>query len=114
MEVLEHAGYRVEVPEAAFCWGRPLYDYGMLGKAREWLQQTLAALGADIRAATPVVVLEPSCASVFDELLNLYPDDPTARRLSGLVVTFGATMRCRPGSASGCCCRRCAEPMRLR
>jgi len=31
-------------------------------------------------------VLEPSCASVFrDELLNLFPDDPRAQKLSGQV-----------------------------
>src|SRR5207245_592428 len=33
--------------------------------------------------STPIVVLEPSCLAVFrDELLNLFPDDRDAQRLS--------------------------------
>jgi Fe-S oxidoreductase len=41
------------------------------------------ALLPQIEAATPIVVLEPSCAAVFrDELLNLFPKDERARALS--------------------------------
>jgi Fe-S oxidoreductase len=37
----------------------------------------------EIEAATPIVVLEPSCASVFrDELTNLFPKDERAQALS--------------------------------
>ena len=37
---------------------------------------------AEIDAGLPIVVLEPSCASVFrDELGNLFPEDPRAHRL---------------------------------
>jgi Fe-S oxidoreductase len=40
------------------------------------------ALGAEIDTGSPIVVLEPSCASVFrDELRNLFPRDPRASRL---------------------------------
>jgi Fe-S oxidoreductase len=46
-------------------------------------------LGDDIRAGVPVVGLEPACLSVFrDELLNFFPDDPLARRLSTQVHLF--------------------------
>jgi Fe-S oxidoreductase len=39
-------------------------------------------LGPQIDAGTPIVILEPSCASVFrDELRNLFPDDPRAQKL---------------------------------
>src|ERR1051326_5278377 len=35
-----------------------------------------------MRAGVPLVVLEPSCASVFrDELHSLFPDDPLANKL---------------------------------
>src|SRR5207247_4252727 len=38
--------------------------------------------GPDIAAGRSIIVLEPSCASVFrDELRNLFPDDPRADRL---------------------------------
>jgi FAD/FMN-containing dehydrogenase/Fe-S oxidoreductase len=83
VEVLESAGYRVRVPKKNLCCGRPLYDYGMLDLAKHLLGQTLDALRSQIRAGVPVVVLEPSCAAVFrDELVNLYPNDEDAERLS--------------------------------
>jgi Fe-S oxidoreductase len=83
VEVLETAGYRVEVPPRTLCCGRPLYDYGMLGLAKRQLQKILGALRPQLRAGVPVVGLEPSCLAVFrDELLNLFPDDEDARRLN--------------------------------
>ncbi len=82
VEVLESAGYRVEVPEQKLCCGRPLYDYGFLDQAKHNLHEILAALRPQITAGTPMVVLEPSCASVFrDEMTNLLPKDEDAKRL---------------------------------
>jgi FAD/FMN-containing dehydrogenase/Fe-S oxidoreductase len=81
-EVLTHAGFNVMVPRDHLCCGRPLYDFGMLGKARQYLQRILQVLALEIDAGLPIVVLEPSCASVFrDELRNLLPEDPRAERL---------------------------------
>lgn len=83
VEVLEAAGYQVEVPPQAICCGRPLYDYGMLDLAKHVLQQVLVTLRQQIRDGLPVLVLEPSCAAVFrDELVSLFPHDEDARRLS--------------------------------
>jgi Fe-S oxidoreductase len=88
-EVLEAAGYQVQLPRAHVCCGRPLYDFGMLNRAKKLLQSTMTILEAEIAAGTPVVVLEPSCASVFrDELLNLFPDDARAQQLSQQVFLF--------------------------
>ena len=87
--VLERAGFRVYVPRVELCCGRPLYDYGFLGMARRWLRQILRTLRRPIRAGLPMVVLEPSCASVFrDELLNLLPGDEDARRLARQTCTL--------------------------
>jgi FAD/FMN-containing dehydrogenase/Fe-S oxidoreductase len=87
VEVLEAAGYQVEVPEAALCCGRPLYDYGMLDQAKHYLQRILQTLRPQIRAGTPIVALEPSCAAVFrDELHNLFPEDDDAKRLNRQVL----------------------------
>src|SRR5262249_27739915 len=70
-DVLEAAGYAVRVPVKDLCCGRPLYDFGMLDIARRLLGDVLDALEDEIRAGTPFVMLEPSCASVFrDELLD--------------------------------------------
>jgi FAD/FMN-containing dehydrogenase/Fe-S oxidoreductase len=80
--VLESAGFQVEVPRGHLCCGRPLYDYGMLDMAKVYLQRVMKALQPQIEAGVPMVVLEPSCASVFrDELHNLFPDDPLANKL---------------------------------
>ena len=82
VEVLEHFGYDVHVPMQHLCCGRPLYDYGFLNEARQYLQKNLDALSNEIEAGTPMVVLEPSCCSVFrDELNGLMPDSQPAHRL---------------------------------
>jgi FAD/FMN-containing dehydrogenase/Fe-S oxidoreductase len=82
LEVLQGAGFKVTVPQIHLCCGRPLYDFGMLDRAKEYLQRILSALSVQIDAGIPIVVLEPSCASVFrDELHNLFPTDPRATRL---------------------------------
>jgi Fe-S oxidoreductase len=81
-EVLESAGFEVEVPESHLCCGRPLYDYGFLEKAKAYLRRIMQTLRPEIEAGVPLVVLEPSCASVFrDELHGLFPDDPIANKL---------------------------------
>jgi FAD/FMN-containing dehydrogenase/Fe-S oxidoreductase len=86
VEVLEDAGYRVEVPEKALCCGRPLYDFGMLTLAKRQLRQILDTLHRYIVEGVPIVGLEPSCVAVFrDELINLFPNDEDARRLRGQV-----------------------------
>jgi FAD/FMN-containing dehydrogenase/Fe-S oxidoreductase len=83
VEVLEAAGYAVELPARRVCCGRPLYDFGMLERARAYLRRDLDVLEPAVRAGTPVVFLEPSCAAVFrDELPDLMAGDPRARRLA--------------------------------
>jgi Fe-S oxidoreductase len=82
LEVLEHAGFTVRCPQQVLCCGRPLYDFGMLNDAKQYLRAIMDALGGQIDAGLPIVVLEPSCASVFrDELRNLYPNDARASHL---------------------------------
>ena len=86
LEVLQSAGFRVTVPQGHLCCGRPLYDFGMLDKAKEYLERIMSALAAPLDAGIPIVVLEPSCASVFrDELRNLFPADARAVRLRSQV-----------------------------
>jgi FAD/FMN-containing dehydrogenase/Fe-S oxidoreductase len=88
VEVLEAAGYRVELPPSGLCCGRPLYDYGMLSLATRQLRRILRALEPEVAAGTPVVGLEPSCVAVFrDELADLIPEEP-ARRLAAQTVTL--------------------------
>jgi FAD/FMN-containing dehydrogenase/Fe-S oxidoreductase len=81
--VIEAAGFEVVLPARPLCCGRPLYDFGMLDTAKRLLRQVIETLRPEFAAGTPIVVLEPSCASVFrDELLNLFPNDEDAKRLA--------------------------------
>jgi len=89
VEVLEHAGYQVQIPSVRLCCGRPLYDFGLLDQARKQLRTILDALRPQIEAGVPLVGLEPACVAVFrDEMLNLFPDDEIARKLSRQTFMF--------------------------
>ena len=81
-QVLQQAGFAPEVPRQHVCCGRPLYDFGFLKDARDYLLRILRDFAPQIDAGMPFVFLEPSCASVFrDELVNFFPQDERARRL---------------------------------
>jgi len=83
VEVLETAGFRVFLPKANLCCGRPLYDFGMLERAQMLLRQILYALAPAIDQGMPIVGLEPSCVAVFrDELRNFFPKNQQASRLA--------------------------------
>ena len=89
VEVLEGAGYQVVVPQEPLCCGRPLYDYGFLDMAQSYFDQIFRALGPEIEQGTPMVVLEPSCCSVFrDELNGLRPDSRQAHKLMEQTFTL--------------------------
>lgn len=96
VEVLEDAGFRVIVPKASLCCGRPLYDYGFLAAAKKLLLQILQQLEEPIRNGVPIVGLEPSCMAVFrDELTNLLPTSEQAIRLKKQSFLLGEFMNQR-------------------
>jgi FAD/FMN-containing dehydrogenase/Fe-S oxidoreductase len=101
--VLEAAGFDVVIPERPLCCGRPLYDWGWLDRAQKLWRRTLTVLKDDIEAGTPVVGLEPACVSSFkDELVNLFPKDRLAQRLSEQTVFFSDFLAAHGiGSAAG-------------
>ncbi len=89
-EVLEAAGCRVEIPARNICCGRPLFDFGFLDQARTTLRGVIEALRAAVDDGAFVVGVEPSCmATLKDEMLNLFPDDADARRLSDRSMMIG-------------------------
>ncbi len=96
-EVLDAAGYAVELPRSELCCGRPLYDFGMLSAAKRVLRRVLDELAEPIEAGLPVLMLEPSCASVVrDELRKLMPHDATARRLADQAVLLDELLSRHP------------------
>jgi Fe-S oxidoreductase len=55
----------------------------MLDRAKALIREILDSLRPEIESGTPVVGLEPSCVAVFrDEMMNLFPMDEDAKRLS--------------------------------
>lgn len=90
VDVLERGGFNVVLPRGRnLCCGRPLYDFGMLVRAKHLLLQILHAMAEEIEAGIPIVGLEPSCVAVFrDELSNLFPNDERAQRLSRQTFLF--------------------------
>jgi FAD/FMN-containing dehydrogenase/Fe-S oxidoreductase len=92
-KVLIASGHDVQIPQRHICCGRPLYDFGFLDAARNYLLRILDELEPQIHVGIPVVMLEPSCASVFrDELVNLLPNDQRAIRLSEQTIMFSEAL----------------------
>ncbi len=90
-ELLTEAGWNVHVPQLGghLCCGRPLYDFGLLDAAKKYLGRVLTALEGHVNAGRSVVMLEPSCASVFrDELRNLMPHHGIGHRLRKQTFTL--------------------------
>ncbi|OWY79230.1 FAD-binding oxidoreductase [Rhodococcus sp. BUPNP1] len=94
--VLEHAGFSVRLPERAACCGLTWISTGQLATAKRVLRRTLAILAPELRAGTPIVVLEPSCAAVFRaDLPQLLYGDQDAQRLADQTVTLGELLHAR-------------------
>jgi Fe-S oxidoreductase len=89
VQVLEQLGFAVVIPSEILCCGRPLYDYGLLTRAKQYLERVLSVLGPELELGTPIVVLEPSCCAVFlDELPALFPERADARKLAGQALSL--------------------------
>jgi len=88
-EVLERAGFRVAIPAGDLCCGRPLYDQGLLDRAKRRLDDAISLLAPSAARGIPIVGLEPSCILTFrDELPSLFPRDERARLLAVHAFTF--------------------------
>ena len=99
-QVLSDAGFSVKVLQRHVCCGRPLYDFGMLDKAKQYLTQTHGCAGRrnlprarrssySNRAARAYSGMKPS---------NLMPDDPRTAKLKQqtmLLSEFLVTARAR-------------------
>lgn len=89
VEVLEKLGFAVLLMEKHVCCGRPYYDVGMVDQAKRNLEAILTQLAPILDDGLPIVVLEPSCLSVFrDEMPDLFPKDPRAQQLTKSIQTI--------------------------
>ena len=82
VEVLESAGWRVELPAGPLCCGLTWISTGQLATGKKVLEKTVAALAPHVRAGGYVVGLEPSCTAVFrGDAPELFPDNQDVLRL---------------------------------
>jgi Fe-S oxidoreductase len=91
VRVLEAAGYDAIIPGRSVCCGLTWHTTGQLGMARRVLQRSLEA--PELLGDDPVVVLEPSCATMLrSDLPQLLPDDPRAHDLAARVTTLAEVL----------------------
>src|SRR4029453_16356243 len=75
VELLEAAGYKVELVDRKCC-GRPLISKGMLDEAREHARWNVERLQPWVAQGVPIVGLEPSCLlTLRDEWVELLRTD---------------------------------------
>jgi FAD/FMN-containing dehydrogenase/Fe-S oxidoreductase len=84
VEVLEHLGYEVRLPDGPVCCGLTLISTGQLQLARRVLRRSLRAVPAGL----PVVGVEPSCTAALREELPRLLGPDGAGDLPGRVRTF--------------------------
>ena len=103
VKVLEGTGFKVSIPDRNICCGRPLYDQGMLDRAKGLLENALQVLAPAAERGAAIVGLEPGCILTFrDELLKFFPDDPRAKALAGRAMMLDEFLiREAPGFAPG-------------
>jgi Fe-S oxidoreductase len=111
VQVLEHAGYQVDLPDETLCCALTWISTGQLTTAKRVLRRTvdrLAALVGESRGSVALVGLEPSCLAVLrhDALQLLGEDDPAAvvvvaRAASTLAEVLAATQGWVPPDLSG-------------
>ncbi|WP_336331492.1 FAD-binding and (Fe-S)-binding domain-containing protein [Pseudomonas putida] len=94
--VLEVLGFTVKLMQRHVCCGRPYYDVGMIDQAKANLARILDQLQPALDEGWPVLVLEPSCLSVFrDEMPGLFPADARAKKLEKSIMTLSEFIRSR-------------------
>ena len=94
VEVLEKLGFNVTLMQRHICCGRPYYDVGMLDLAKTNLEMILQQLALPLSKGMPIVVLEPSCLSVFrDEMPGLFPDDHRAKQMTQSLMTLSELVK---------------------
>ncbi|WP_320533993.1 FAD-binding and (Fe-S)-binding domain-containing protein [Robbsia andropogonis] len=94
VQVVRAAGGTPRLTPRHVCCGRPLYDVGLLDEARTQLHAILDMMGPPVAANVPILVLEPSCLSVFrDEMRALIAHDARADALAAACITMAEYAR---------------------
>ncbi len=89
VQVLEAAGWAVDIPAEPLCCGLTWISTGQLRTGKRVLGRTVARLAEHVRSGGFVVGLEPSCTTVFrSDAPDLFPDDQDVGRLRDHTLTL--------------------------
>lgn len=72
VELLEHLGCEVELPEAQVCCGQPAYNSGYVNESKEAMKKMIAIF----QHADYVVSPSGSCATMFKEYPHILKEEP--------------------------------------
>jgi len=97
VRVLEHAGYRVTIPERPLCCGLTWVSTGQLDAARRRLERTVTALLPAVAAGVPIVGLEPSCTGVLRSDLVELVGGADAEAVAAATRTLAELLAATPG-----------------
>ena len=97
VQVLEDAGFAVQITASPVCCGLTWISTGQLDGARRQLRRTLYALQPALTSGIPIVGLEPSCTAVLRaEAAELLPHDARTDALRTSVKTLAELLTSRP------------------
>ncbi|MGH3471812.1 MAG: (Fe-S)-binding protein, partial [Nocardioidaceae bacterium] len=89
VELLESAGWQVDIPVEPLCCGLTWISTGQLATAKRRLRKTVGRLAEHVRSGGFVVGLEPSCTAVFrSDAADLFPEDQDVQRLKSKTLTL--------------------------
>jgi Fe-S oxidoreductase len=98
VEVLESAGYSVELTRKKVCCGLTWISTGQLDGARRQLTKSLDAVAGALSEGTPIVGLEPSCTAVLrSDIVELLGDDVRSAKLAAQTFTLAEILQRTPG-----------------
>jgi FAD/FMN-containing dehydrogenase/Fe-S oxidoreductase len=85
IELLERAGYRVQL-QSTGCCGRASFSKGLLDDAKRQARALVSSLAATTEPGSPIVGAEPSCIlTLRDEHRAMLPDDPWVKDIASRV-----------------------------
>ncbi|TNL95092.1 FAD-binding and (Fe-S)-binding domain-containing protein [Corynebacterium tapiri] len=101
-DVLTALGYRVVVPGGFVCCGLTWHSTGQLTVAKKVIEHTVKQMQPWIDGHTPIVVLEPSCASMLaKEGPQLLSESELAATMATQIKTLGEFVEAHASSADG-------------
>jgi Fe-S oxidoreductase len=92
VELLEAAGYQVQIPPAGLCCALTWISTGQLDAARRISARTVAALLPAAASGVPVVGLEPSCLAALRGDAAELLDTADARTVAGATRTLAEVL----------------------